>query len=200
MAKQAETVIRKGLEAALALAAEMPWAELTLAAIADKAGLDLSEFHGVTDKAGLADAAAPYFDKAMFSEAADMDDAPRERLFDVLMLRYEAMEPHRVALLSLHEWRMQNPATLAKLPAARMKTAKWALTCAGLDGKGTLPMSLRKAGIAWAIGQTDRAWRKETSEDFTRTMAELDKQLRSADERASWVSRFSGRRSAEPED
>lgn len=192
MAKAKETVIRKGVEAALKLAGENPWGELTLANIAKEAGLELSEFHGVADKADIALAIEPWLDKAMSSEGADMEDAPRERLFDVIMLRFEEMENYRAGLLSLRHWREQNPSRLARLAKARGQTARWALTCAGLDGKDTLPMGLRAAGLAWVISRSERAWRKEDSADFSRTMAELDRQLRTAEERVGWVTRWTG--------
>lgn len=188
MAKAKQTIIRKGVEAALELAAENPWDEITLAEIAARAGLDLSDFHMVADKSDLALAVEPWLDKSMSAETIDLDETPRERLFDVIMLRFEEMEKHRAGLLSLQHWRERNPARLAKLAKARGKTARWALTCAGLDGHSDLPMGLRAAGLAWAMARAERAWRREESEDFSRTMAELDKQLRSAEERAGWVS------------
>lgn len=190
MAKAKETIIRKGVDAALKLAAEHPWDELTLAEIAKEAGLELAEFHGVADKRDLAIAIEPMLDKAMSAEPADMDDPARERLFDVIMLRFEKMEEYRAGLLSLQHWREKNPARLAVLAKARLSTARWALASAGLDSQGDLPMGMRAAGLAWILARTERAWRKETSADFSRTMAELDKQLREADERAEWVAKY----------
>jgi len=190
MAKAKETIIRKGVEAALKLASDHPWGELTLADIAKEAGLDLSEFHGVADKADLAAAVEPMLDKAMSAEPADMEDPPRERLFDVIMLRFEKMEESRAGLLSLQHWREKNPARIAALAKSRMSSARWALASAGLDSQGDLPMGLRAAGLAWILARTERAWRKETSADFSRTMAELDKQLREADERSEWVAKY----------
>ncbi len=190
MAKARETIVRKGVEAALKLAGENPWAELTLADIAKEAGLELSEFHGVADKRDIAAAVEPMLDKAMSAEAADMENPPRERLFDVIMLRFEQMEENRAGLLSLQHWRERNPARLARLAKARLNSARWALASAGLDAQGDLPMGLRAAGLAYILARTERAWRKETSADFSRTMAELDKQLREADERAGWISKY----------
>lgn len=193
MAKDTETIILQGTKAALKLAEMTPWAELTLTDIAAEAGLELSDFHGVADKADLAAAVEPILDKAMSAEPVDMEDPPRERLFDIIMLRFEEMEKHRAGLLSLHHWRERNPRRLAKLGKARLETARWALACAGLDGQGDLPMGLRAAGLAWTMARTERAWRKEDSADFSRTMAELDKQLRAADERIGWLNRWTGR-------
>ena len=71
-----EEIIEKGVEAALTLAGETPWAALRLTDIATQAGLDLSDFHGVADKAALEAAVDPYFDKAMSREVLDMKEAP----------------------------------------------------------------------------------------------------------------------------
>ena len=91
MTKQAG-ILDKGLLAALELAAETPWADLTLSAIARQAELDLSEFHGLAGKDELAAHIDPYFDRAMSEEGVSSDESPRERLFDVIMLRFEVME------------------------------------------------------------------------------------------------------------
>ena len=58
-------ILDKGLLAALELAAETPWADLTLSAIAKTAGLDLPDFHGLGGKDALAVHADTYFDRAM---------------------------------------------------------------------------------------------------------------------------------------
>lgn len=190
---RSEAIIDKALKAALKLAGETPWQDLTLAQIAKAAKLKLSDFHGLADKETLGDAAEGFFDKAMSAEEVDMDDPPLERLFDVIMLRFEAMEPYRDGLISLMHYRETSPVRLAKLVAARRTSAAWALTCAGLDNNIGAPKGIKVVNTAFAMGQAERAWRKETSGDFARTMARLDKALKSADERMSIWKRWTGR-------
>ncbi len=192
-------VIDAGIKASLALGAEQPWAEITLAKIADKSGLTLADFYGKADKVSLSDAIEGWFDKAMSAEAADMDDSPRERLFEVIMLRFEAMEPYRDGLLSLMKWRGRSPARLAALLIARRRTAEWALACAGLDTSGEVPLAAKTLNMGWVISRSERAWRKEESADFARTMAMLDAELRGSEERLGWVDRLRGRRRKTPE-
>ena len=180
-----------GVRAALKLAAETPWGELTLAEIADEAGIPLEQFHGVADKDTIADSVERYFDRAMSEGSFDEEETPRTRLFDVIMLRFEAMEDYRTGLLSLMKWRQTQPARLLALVAARHASASWALVCAGLDKSETLPKPLRATAIAWCIAQAELAWRKEESADLSRTMAKLDGELRTMEERAGW---FTGRR------
>ena len=178
-----DKIIEKGVKAALSLAGETPWAALHLKDICEEAGLALSQFHGVADKDDLADAVEPFFDKAMSAEEIDADEDARTRLFEVIMLRFEAMEPHRDGLVSLMKYRETSPAHLTALLRARRASAEWALVCAGLDGADDAPLALKAVNVAWAMGRAERAWRREDSADFTRTMAALDKELRDAEER-----------------
>ena len=183
-------IMEKGLLAALDLAADTPWADLTLAAIAEKAGVSLSEFHGLAGKDDLIPEIDAWFDKAMSAEGVSGDEAARERLFDVIMLRFEAMQPYRAGLVSLMKYRDKTPAQLLRLPMARKQTADWALVSAGLDDSSGAPPGLKGVAIAFVVARTERAWRKETSGDFALTMAALDKGLRDAEDRMTRLQRF----------
>lgn len=190
--------IEQALLAALELAADTPWADLTLAAIAEKAGIDLTAMYGLSGKDQLATESDTYFDKAMSAEGVSGDDLPRERLFDVIMLRFEAMEAHRAGLLSMMKYRDRTPSLTLRLPAARKHTADWALVSAGLDDSSGAPPGLKAVAVAFVIASTERAWRKETSGDFALTMAALDKGLREAEDRMKSLKRFTrwGRKDA----
>ncbi|MEM9937828.1 MAG: hypothetical protein AAF768_03185 [Pseudomonadota bacterium] len=189
-------VIKKGLSAALKLAEMRAWGDLTLAEIASEAGLTLKDFHGVADKADLSAAIEPMFDAAMSEGSISEDETPRTRLFDVIMMRFEAMEDTRDGAMSFLRWRDRSPAGLALRLRARIATAKWALTCSGLDKADGAARQGLIAGVSWAIAQAERAWRKETSADLTRTMAALDAELIRLEERINWIK---GRRRTQPE-
>lgn len=190
-------IIERGLIAALELAEDTSWSGLTLSQIATKADLTLGDFHGVASKDDLADAAESYFDKAMSSEDVPSDAVPRERLFDVIMLRFEAMEPYRAGLLSLMKFRETSPSRLAHLVGARRRSAEWALVSAGLDDETTAAKTLKILAVGYVIAMTERAWRKEDSTDFARTMSALDRELRQTEEKIDWLKRFTGRGRAE---
>jgi hypothetical protein len=194
------SIIEQGLLAALDLAATKPWAELTLGEIAAKAGLTLDDFHGVATRESLADAVDAHFDRAMSAGAIATDDHPRERLFEVIMLRFEAMEDYRDGLKSLLRYRETQPSILLRLPVARATSARWALASAGLDDDSGAPLALKVLAIAFVIARTEHAWRKETSGDFALTMAALDKSLRGAEERMGWVSRFTGKSASQKQE
>jgi hypothetical protein len=175
-------IVETGLLSALRLAGDAPWGSLTLSAIAAEAGLSLSDFYGLT-RDDLANAFDLHFDRAMSAEGPAGGDSPRERLFDVIMLRFEAMEDYRAGALSLMRDRDRTPRLLLRLPQHRAASAHWALASAGLDDDSGAPLGLKVAAIAFVIDRTERAWRKDANGDFALTMAALDKSLRAAEER-----------------
>ncbi len=186
------SIIERGLVAALELAADTPWSQLKLSEIAAKAEVPLSEFQGVGGKEALADAVEGYFDREMSSEGVTNEGSPRERLFEAIMLRFEAMETYRPGLLSLMKYRETSPSRLAHLVVARRRSAEWALVSAGLDDDAVAAKTLKVVAVGYVIAMTERAWRKEDSQDFTKTMSALDRELRQVEEKLGWLKRFTG--------
>lgn len=182
-----DEIIQSGVKAALKLAETGKWGDLTLAQIAEEAGLALKDFHGVADKDDLSATVEKIFDAGMSEEPMDEEETARTRLFDVIMLRFEAMEEVRDGAMSYLRWRDRSLDGLALRLKARAQTAKWALACAGLDGTSSIPRGVQIAALGWAIAQAERAWRQETSADLSRTMAALDAELIKIEERAAWI-------------
>ena len=189
-----DEIIEKGVRAALKLAEIEKWGSLSLAAIADEAGLSLKDFHGVADKDDLSAAVEPMFDAGMSEGSIDPEETPRTRLFDVIMMRFEAMEEVRDGAVSYLRWRDRSFDGLALRVKARAASAKWALACAGLDGASKIPRGVQVAALVWALAQTERAWRQELSEDLSQTMAALDAELIKLEERLEWLDKRRSRR------
>ena len=191
-------LIEVALKSALDLARDRSWNKLTLIEIAENADISMTDLYGIADKDVLTDALESWADKAMSGEDIDMDGTPRERLFDVIMRRFETMEDYRAGVLALMRARDRSPARLAVLLKARGKSARWALSCAGLDQGPGAERSSKTLGIAWAIGKTERAWRKDDAGDFARTMATLDAELTLAEDRYGALQRFRTSNRASP--
>lgn len=192
-----DEILQKAVDAALALAETERWSDLTLAVIAEKAGLSLADFHTHADKQAVSAAVEPRFDAAMSEGSFDTEETARTRLFDVIMMRFEAMDAARDGVMSYLRWRDRSFDGLALRLKGRSATAKWALTCAGLDGSGDIPRGVRITALAWVIAQAERAWRQETSADLSRTMAALDAELIKLEERAAWLT-SRGQKKAKP--
>lgn len=176
-------ILFKALEAALDLAETRKWGSITLIEIASKAGVTLQELYALDGRDAVTDAFERWADQAMLTEDIDMDDTPRERLFEVLMRRFEHMEPRRSGITSLMTARDRMPARRLALLSARRRTARWALISAGLDKTGGAERTLTEIGLVWVLRRSEKAWQSEPDETFTRTMATLDDELAQMEDR-----------------
>jgi hypothetical protein len=134
------------------------------------------------------DALDEHFDRAIAAEATAPDprEAMRDRLFDVAMRRFEAMEPHRAVLLALEEAFGRDPVAQAARLARTVRSARWMLALAGASGEG-LTAAARVNGFALLLARVRDAWRHDSGGDFVKTMAALDKGLREGED---WEARL----------
>lgn len=92
------------IDTALELAREGDWREVRLSDIAGRCGLTLAQLRGAFDsKAAIVEGLMRRIDREVLDgNDPEMDDEPpRDRLFDVLMRRFEALKPYRGALRSI---------------------------------------------------------------------------------------------------
>lgn len=177
----------RAVDAALRLASEKSWDDVSLAEIAREAQLDLADFYGELDIDAVLSAIDRRFDLACSSEPVSTDDKLKDRIFEVTMLRFEAMEDHRAALMSIRKSWKYNPVERLKAAKRRTRTARWILTCAEADFAGAGPRAVLLSGI---LSRAEAAWEKEDSPDFTRTMAHLDRDLRDVNDFAGRIKKF----------
>ena len=78
------------------------------------------------------------------------DEPPRERLFDVLMRRIEAMAPYREAVRSLMKSAQCNPGLAFALNGLAVRSQTWMLTAADIDAAGPRG-AIRAQGLADAV-------------------------------------------------
>ena len=89
---------------------------------------------------------------------ADMaEETPRERLFDVLMRRIEAMAPYKEAMRSLMRSAPCNPGLALALNGLAVRSQPWMLTAAGIDAAGPRG-AMRAQGLALLFAQVLRTW------------------------------------------
>lgn len=183
MSRRMNDILERAGDAALRLAADRPWTEISLRDIAGAAGLSFAELYVSADsKAGVVDALSRSFDRAAL-EAADgqaADDDVHDRLFETTMARIEAMEPHRLALIAVAKAEGA-PAMAPRLP----RTARALLEAAGVDASG-LRGAARLAAMTAVWARVLQVWRDDEGA-LNRTMAEIDKQLRAMRDRLGRV-------------
>jgi AcrR family transcriptional regulator len=163
----------------LALLAEKPIEQIGLADIAAEAGVSLAELRGeFSSPLAIYSAHIKSIDRSVL--AADLSDMaeepPRERLFDVLMRRLEAMAPHREAVRSLLRSAMRNPPLALALNGFAVRSQQWMLAAAGINASGPRGM-VRAQGLALLFGSVVREWTQDDDAGLARTMAALDRAL-----------------------
>jgi AcrR family transcriptional regulator len=170
----------KIIDAALRLAASDGWDGLGLDRIAHAAGVSLNDIR--TEFSSKTEILAAYtrkIDDAVLAKAdpADASLAARDRLFDVLMTRFELMAPQKQALKRIKQDLQYRPGQgLAQLGAVT-GSIYWMLAAAGVDADGTRGM-VRVPGLLGLYARIFNIWLEDDDPGLSRTMAALDSRLR----------------------
>ncbi len=168
------------------LAAERGWTRTSVAEAARAAALPLAEarvrfpghgavlrqFGRMADRAALAE--------------TPTEGTVRDKLFDLLMRRFDALQAHRAGVAALLRALPTEPPTALLLACATKRSMRWMLEAAGVSTAG-LRGELRVRGLVAVWVWTLRAWERDESADLSGTMAALDAALRRAERLAGWL-------------
>ncbi len=176
------------VSAAFAIAAEDGWHRVSIVRAARRAGLPLDRarprfpgrgavllrFGRIADQTALADA------------GADAGGSVRDRLFDLLMRRFDALQANRQGVLALLSALPFDPPAALLLGLATAGSMAWMLEAAGVSAQGPIGR-LRAKGLTAVWLAAVRAWRSDASVDLSATMAALDHALARAERVAGWL-------------
>jgi AcrR family transcriptional regulator len=171
------------VEALMRLAAEQPWNDIEIGDIAREAGLSLAEFRELfPSKGAVLGGLAKIIDrKVLEGDGTDLADEPtRERLFDVLMRRLDAMTPYKDALRRISQALRGDPLSMLALNGVALNSHRFMLAAAGIDTEGPLGR-LKLQGVVIAFARTVDVWLDDTDPALARTMAKLDKEIRNGE-------------------
>ena len=179
----------KAIDALMALLAEHSFDEIGLAEVAGRAGLKLSALRAEFGST-LAIVAAHIkdIDRAVLAGGSgDMAEEPaRERLFDVLMRRLEALAPYKEAVHSLLRSARRHPGLALALNAMAVRSQQWMLEAAGIGASGAKG-ALRAQGAALMFARVLVVWIDDDEAGLDRTMAALGRGLASAERWAGFL-------------
>ena len=176
------------LDAAMRLAAAKPWRDVTLAEIAQGAGLGLAdfakEFYG---KLGIISAFQKLVDEQVLRRARlvhGSEESARDRIFDVIMTRFDILQPYKAALKSIMAdgGVMPSPDMLGKM----MRSQHWMLVAAGIPADGPAGRA-REAALLTVYARTFREWLEDDDAGHAKTMAVLDRRLHNGER---WMQSF----------
>ena len=170
---------QQAIEALMRLVAARSWEGIELGDIAQEAGFDLKTLRGLfPSKGAMLGGFARMIDDAMLDgSGADMADEPlRERLFDVMMRRIDALSPYKPALTKLIPALRRNPLELAAMNGVALNSWRYMLASANIPTEDALG-HLRLQGAVLIFSKVLDTWLKDEDEGLARTMATLDKEL-----------------------
>jgi AcrR family transcriptional regulator len=165
----------KIVNALMELAAERPWDEVTLEVIAERAGVSLSALRAAYDGriAILADFVRQIDERVLAATDPDMSgEAPRERLFDVLFSRFEALGPYKQAIRNLGHGVRRDPLLGLELNALTTGSMAWMLSAAGIPATGAMGRVWAQ-GLAFVWARTMRVWLDDDDPGLARTWQNL---------------------------
>lgn len=184
----------KILGAFLTLLAEKRFERIELSEVAKLANVTLADLRGEfgstfdmvaafmreTDKKVLAGDEQLTLDPEMPEQSA------RDRLFEVLMRRFEALSPYREAIRSLYRSARTNPQLAMGLNKLAVRSQQWMLSSAGVGSSGLIG-GMRAQALAGFFARAMQTWLDDEDPGLARTMAALDRQLASAERLAGFA-------------
>jgi ubiquinone biosynthesis protein COQ9 len=177
------------LAAALDCAAKKSWADVSLLDIAEAAKLPLNELREVFASkthviAGLLRAVDDEVLKRTPKHGEGQEK--RDRLFDVVMTRFDVLAPYKAALKSIHA----SGAADFALAVPYLSSQHWMLEAAGIPTEGASG-ALRVTGLGLTYASVFRVWLEDDDPGLARTMAALDRRLRRGERALSALEQMS---------
>jgi AcrR family transcriptional regulator len=181
------------VDAFLGLVGDKGYGAVSLRDVATAAGLGFAEFYRLfPDKAALVKVFLARIDREVLAGTAselDPEETARDRLFDVMMRRYDALKPHRAVVASIRQAARRDPVlALALVPVTRRSMALM-LEAAGVSSDG-LAGALRQRALLAIYGTVSRVFDRDDSADLAKTMAALDGRLKTAERWAQVLERY----------
>ncbi len=181
------------IDATLALIPTEGWRRLSLSAIAAAAELPILQVYRVFhSKQAILCGHFSRIDQVVLADPPppEPDERSRDRLFDLIMRRFDALQPYKPALDVLRRELVSDPITALCAGASLLRSMRWMLEAAEIPTsgvRGTIAVKLSAAAYLSAM----RVWQRDGSPDLARTMAALDDRLRRIER---WFGPATGRR------
>lgn len=173
---------RAAVEALMRLAAEHGWDGIELPEIAREAGLTLMQLRDLYPSRGamLGGLARIIDTEVLAGTSTDLDGEPlRERLFDVVMRRLDALTPYKPGLKRIVPTIRRDPLALAALNGVALNSWRYMLASANIPTEDAMG-ALRVQGAVLLFSRVMDVWLKDDEADMSRTMAALDRELKRA--------------------
>lgn len=193
MSEAGKTSMRDPVEAFTALVAERGYAGVSLRDVALESGLAFAElYRRYRDKPALMAALIERIDDEVLAGTpgqSDPEETARDRLFDVMMRRYDALKPHRAYLRQLRQLVLRDPILALSLAPAMRRSAAAMLEAAAIPSDG-LAGAVQQSGLVALHAAVFRVFQEDETTDLSKTMAALDSRLKSAENLIQTIEKY----------
>jgi AcrR family transcriptional regulator len=175
------------------LLAERGWERFSFAELARRAEMGLPEVYAeLPDRAALLRVLGRRLDAEMLAiDLAELDGmSPRERVFELIMRRLDAMAPYKEGLRTLARRTGRDPSLLATALCNLDRLSRRMLDAAATEDGPVMGKAARRVTGAVYL-RTFSVWLDDDTPDMARTLAELDRRLQQAETVARWFNGFS---------
>jgi ubiquinone biosynthesis protein COQ9 len=177
--------------ALLELVETQGWIDLSFAEIAEKARVPIAEAHSLypSKTAVLLGLSRAIDERILRSlDAEPLEGSAKDRLFDIVMRRFDVLKADRSAYRRLMRQLPATPNAFAALLCQLRRSLALTLEAAGISASG-LKGALRLKGLLAIYVAGLRAFANDESEDLSKTMAEIDKRLGQAEKLSEMLER-----------
>lgn len=173
---------KRAVDALMRLATERSWDQIELPDIATEAGLTLSQLRGLfPSKLAMLGGVTRIVDDAVLADSSDdlAGEPVKERMFDLVMRRLDAMAPYKTGLRKIAPAIRRDPLALAALNRGAVNSWRYMLASAGIPTEDALG-ALRVQGAVLLMARVSEAWLDDDEPEMSKTMARLDRELKTA--------------------
>jgi AcrR family transcriptional regulator len=176
------------IDAALILAVEEGWSEVSFEQVILAAQIDTAQaLEYFDDKGDILVFYGRRVDAKLFKEMPSVlsdDMSEREKIFDILMERFDIINEDREAVLSVLESFKGDPKQIILTFPHLAKSMTRVLEAAGVETEG-IKGAAQVTGLVGVYLYIVRTWKEDESADMAKTMAALDKALDYAESTAN---------------
>ncbi len=181
--KQQEPELRL-INAAMILAARRRWRDINMADIASEAKIPVADaLSHSRSKVAILVALGRHIDRVVLNDLhtdPDIGDSPKDRLFELMMRRFDAMADYRSGLASVSADMDFNPFAALRRVCRIQNAMALTLEAAGVSATGPCGF-LRQQGLGAIYIYCLSVWFNDETDDMSATMAALDRALTLAD-------------------
>jgi AcrR family transcriptional regulator len=167
---------------------------VTIRDIAAEAGVSLADFRDAfPSKGAVLGGLNKRIDREVLKTPLGelSSSSARDRLFDVLMRRLDAMAPYREGLREINGWLRRDPTALMAMNQLTVNSMRFMLEAAEIDADGPAA-AVKLQGLALAWSRVVAIWFDDAGPDYSKTMAALDRELSRGERMVGGLDRLDG--------